>query len=27
VLVTDAGYGNDTDFRDGITGLGPMLFS
>src|SRR4051812_4289756 len=22
VLVTDAGYGNDTDFRDGITGLG-----
>jgi SRSO17 transposase len=22
VVVTDAGYGNDTDFRDGITGLG-----
>src|SRR3954454_12993253 len=22
VLVPDAGYGNDTDFRDGITGLG-----
>jgi len=22
VVVTDAGYGNDTDFRDGVTGLG-----
>src|SRR3954452_18227805 len=22
VMVTDAGYGNDTDFRDGVTGLG-----
>src|SRR3954467_10962746 len=22
VVVTDVGYGNDTDFRDGITGLG-----
>src|ERR671939_1086984 len=22
VVVTDAGYGNDTDFRDGLTGLG-----
>jgi SRSO17 transposase len=22
VLVTDAGYGSDTDFRDGVTGLG-----
>jgi hypothetical protein len=25
-VVTDAGYGNATDFRDGVTGLGPMPF-
>jgi hypothetical protein len=25
--VTDAGYGNATDFRDGVTGLGPIPFS